>query len=119
MVSREHKRLGLHEKLQLLRSITNSHASNKASIIIDASKYIEELKQKVVRLNQEIACAQNNIKESPLPMVTVESLERGFLINVFSGKSFPGLLVAIWRLSKSWVSIYIVCNTGAYFSDYK
>ncbi|OAY78995.1 uncharacterized protein LOC109723745 [Ananas comosus] len=95
MVSREHKRLGLHEKLQLLRSITNSHASNKASIIIDASKYIEELKQKVVRLNQEIACAQNNIKESPLPMVTVESLERGFLINVFSGKSFPGLLVAI------------------------
>lgn len=27
--------------------------------------------------------------------VTVESLERGFLINVFSGKSFPGLLVAI------------------------
>lgn len=27
--------------------------------------------------------------------VTVESLERGFLVNVFSGKSFPGLLVAI------------------------
>jgi hypothetical protein len=31
-----------------------------ASIIMDASAYIKELKQKVVRLNQEIACAQQD-----------------------------------------------------------
>ena len=33
-----------------------------ASIIMDASAYIKELKQKVVRLNQEIACAQDALR---------------------------------------------------------
>ncbi|CAN6569051.1 unnamed protein product [Malus baccata var. baccata] len=98
MVSREHKRAALYEKLQLLRSITNSHALNKTSIIVDASKYIEELKQKVERLNQDIANAQTTSSSSdqnPLPGVTVETLEKGFLINVFSEKSCPGLLVSV------------------------
>ncbi|GLU09467.1 hypothetical protein SLE2022_263270 [Rubroshorea leprosula] len=96
MVSREHKRAKvLHEKLQLLRSITNSHALNETSIIVDASKYIEELKKKVERLNQDVADAQTSEKNS-LPMqVTVETLKKGFLINVFSAKSCPGLLVSI------------------------
>ncbi|XP_038884498.1 uncharacterized protein LOC120075304 isoform X3 [Benincasa hispida] len=101
MVSREHKKAVLHEKLQLLRSITNSHAQlNKASIIVDASKYIEELKQKVERLNQDISTVQNSIHPNPLshqysPMVTVERLVKGFSINVFSEKSCQGLLVSI------------------------
>ncbi|XP_029123965.1 transcription factor bHLH61 [Elaeis guineensis] len=95
MVSREHKRASLHDKLQLLRSITNSHALSKTSIIIDASKYIAELKQKVERLNQEIACVRNVVEENPLPVVTVETLKKGFLINVFSEKRCPGLLVSI------------------------
>ncbi|XWS44069.1 hypothetical protein CRYUN_Cryun15aG0012900 [Craigia yunnanensis] len=96
MVSREQRRAALHEKLQLLRSITNSHALNKTSIIVDASKYIEELKQKVERLNQDIAAAQTSNDQNPLPMqVTVETLEKGFLINVFSDKNCPGLLVSI------------------------
>ncbi|KAJ6798759.1 uncharacterized protein M6B38_187940 [Iris pallida] len=95
MVPREHKRTVLHEKLQLLRSVTNSHAVNKTSIILDASKYIEELKQKVERLNEEIECERNMIAETILPMVSVETLEKGFLINVYSQKSFPGLLVSI------------------------
>ncbi|XWS30448.1 hypothetical protein CRYUN_Cryun24cG0118700 [Craigia yunnanensis] len=96
MVSREHKRAALHEKLQLLRSITNSHALNKTSIIVDASKYIEELKQKVESLNQDISAAQTSNDQNPLPMqVTVETLEKGFLINVFSEKSCPGLLVSL------------------------
>ncbi|XP_012483903.1 transcription factor SCREAM2 isoform X1 [Gossypium raimondii] len=96
MVSREHKRAALHEKLQLLRSITNSHAVNKTTIIVDASKYIEELKQKVERLNQGISAAQTSNDQNPLPMqVTVETLEKGFLINVFSEKSCPGLLVSL------------------------
>ncbi|XVE84094.1 hypothetical protein DITRI_Ditri16bG0141800 [Diplodiscus trichospermus] len=98
MVSREQKRAALQEKLQLLRSITNSHDLNKTSIIIDASKYIQELKQKVERLNQDIAVAtQTPNDQNPLmPMqVKVETLEKGFLINVFSDKSCPGLLVSI------------------------
>ncbi|KAG1371500.1 transcription factor SCREAM2-like [Cocos nucifera] len=95
MVSSEHNRASLHDKLQLLRSITNSHALSKTSIIIDASKYIAELKQKVERLNQEIACARNVVEENPLPMVTVETLKKGFLIHVFSEKRCPGLLVSI------------------------
>ncbi|KAB2596364.1 transcription factor SCREAM2-like [Pyrus ussuriensis x Pyrus communis] len=99
MVSREHKRAALYEKLQLLRSITNSHALNKTSIIVDASKYIEELKQKVERLNQDIVNAQTTSSSSDqtsLPVqVTVETLEKGFLINAFSEKSCPGLLVSV------------------------
>ncbi|KAI9157762.1 hypothetical protein LWI28_027528 [Acer negundo] len=99
MVSREQKKAAaaLHEKLQLLRSITNSHALNKTSIIVDASKYIEELKQRVERLNQDIASAESSSShQNPLPMqVTVETLEKGFLINVFSKKSCSGLLVSI------------------------
>ncbi|XP_068644076.1 transcription factor bHLH61-like [Aristolochia californica] len=94
MVSREHKRAALYEKLQLLRSVTNSHALSKASIIVDASKYIEDLKQKVERLNQDIALEQTTSDQN-LPVVTVETLERSFLINVFSDKSCPGLLVSL------------------------
>ncbi|XP_030534664.1 transcription factor SCREAM2-like isoform X1 [Rhodamnia argentea] len=96
MVSREQKRAVLHEKLQLLRSMTNSHALNKTSIIVDASKYIKELKQKVERLNEDIANAETSSQQPQLPVqVTVETLEKGFLINVFSDKSCPGLLVSI------------------------
>ncbi|XP_027333134.1 uncharacterized protein LOC113847990 [Abrus precatorius] len=95
MVSKEQKRTALHEKLQHLRSITNSHALNRTSIIIDASKYIEKLKQKVERLNQEIASGETSNAHNPLPMVTVETLEKGFLINVFSAKGCSGLLVSI------------------------
>ncbi|XP_028782294.1 uncharacterized protein LOC114738408 isoform X2 [Neltuma alba] len=75
MVSKEHshKRAVLHEKLQLLRSITDSHALNRTAIIMDASKYIAELKQKV----------------------TVETLGKGFLVDVFAARSCPGLLVSI------------------------
>ncbi|KAF9599485.1 hypothetical protein IFM89_038579 [Coptis chinensis] len=93
MVSRENNRAALYEKLQLLRSVTNSHAQNNTSIIIEASKYIEELKQKVERLNQDIATAQNSGHDQPA--VTVETLEKGFLVNVFSQKNCPGLLVSI------------------------
>nr|AFK40221.1 unknown [Medicago truncatula] len=96
MVSREQKRAALHEKLQLLRSVTNSHALNDTSIVIDASKYIENLKEKVERLNEEIASAESSSVHNPnLPMVTVETLEKGFLINVFSAKSSQGMLVSI------------------------
>ncbi|KAI8564336.1 hypothetical protein RHMOL_Rhmol03G0172800 [Rhododendron molle] len=98
MVSREHKKAAaLHEKLQLLRSITNSHAVNKTSIIIDASKYIVDLKQKVEVLNRDIAStAQNSSYQDPRPVeVTVKTLEKGFQINVISEKNCPGLLVTI------------------------
>lgn len=95
MGSRDQKRAALYEKLQQLRSITNSNAVNKTSIIVDASKYIEELKQKVERLNQETETSQSSTEQSPLPMVTVKTLEKGFLINVFSEKNCPGLLESI------------------------
>ncbi|XP_019436103.1 PREDICTED: uncharacterized protein LOC109342614 [Lupinus angustifolius] len=95
MVSREQKRTALHEKLQLLRSITNSHASSKTSIINDASKYIEKLKKKVERLNQDMATAETSSDQNSLPMVTVETLGKGFLVNVISANSCPGLLVSI------------------------
>ncbi|XP_068667614.1 transcription factor bHLH61-like [Aristolochia californica] len=71
-----------------------SSALSKASIIVDASKYIEELKQKVGRMNQDIALAQTSSDQN-LPVVTVETQERNFSINVFSNKSCPGLLVSV------------------------
>ncbi|XP_062092413.1 transcription factor SCREAM2-like isoform X2 [Humulus lupulus] len=101
MVSREHQRsaAALHEKLQLLRSITNSHALNKTSIIVDASKYIEDLKEKVQRLNQDMENAQTSSSGhddfNALPVVSVKTLEKGFMINVLSEKSCPGLLVSV------------------------
>uniref|UniRef100_A0A5B7BZA0 Plant bHLH transcription factor ACT-like domain-containing protein n=1 Tax=Davidia involucrata TaxID=16924 RepID=A0A5B7BZA0_DAVIN len=96
MGSRDRKRAALYEKLQQLRSATNSSAVNKTSIIVDASKYIEELKEKVERLNQEVSSSQISNNQNSLPVqVTVETLEKGFLINVFSEKNCPGLLVSI------------------------
>ncbi|OEL35635.1 hypothetical protein BAE44_0003346 [Dichanthelium oligosanthes] len=100
MMSRERKKAagGLHEKLQILRSITHSRALSDTSIILDASEYIKELKQKVVKLKQEIACEEAGVlkqKSSPMTTVTVETLGQGFLVNVFSDKSCPGLLVSV------------------------
>lgn len=101
MVSREHKKAAaaLHEKLQLLRSITNSHALSETSIIVDASRYIEKLKQKVERvLSQDINTTGQNSSHDPInswPAVAVETLEKGFLVNIHSEKNCPGLLVTI------------------------
>ncbi|CAD6222563.1 unnamed protein product [Miscanthus lutarioriparius] len=74
---------------------------------MDASEYIKELKQKVVTLKQEMACEEEEEEagallkhsSSPSPTVTVETLAgaagHGFVINVLSDKSCPGLLVSI------------------------
>lgn len=63
---------------------------------MDASNYIEELKQKVERLNRDIENGQTSSDPNALPIqVTVKTLEKGFMINVFSKKSCPGLLVSI------------------------
>ncbi|KAJ0533851.1 hypothetical protein HanIR_Chr09g0413161 [Helianthus annuus] len=96
MVSTEHKKAALHEKLQLLRSITNSHAKEDTSIIVDASKYIKELKQKIDILNQDIA--RSSTYQNSWPMVTVETLEKGMRVNVYSERSCPGLLVFVLKV---------------------
>ncbi|CAH2058621.1 unnamed protein product [Thlaspi arvense] len=97
MVSREQKRGSLQEKFHLLRSITNSHAENETSIIMDASKYIQKLKKKVERFNEDTTAEQSSSEptDPTTPMVTVETLEKGFMINVFSGKNQPGMLVSV------------------------
>ncbi|CAL1374824.1 unnamed protein product [Linum trigynum] len=115
MASRESKKSSLlHENLQLLRSITNSTAVNRSSIIVDASNYIQQLKQKIEKLNHDIQSADHHHRHQPsssrhhhnnnninhtgqqLPVVTVETLEKkGFLINIFSEKNCPGLLVSV------------------------
>ncbi|KAK1683816.1 hypothetical protein QYE76_044664 [Lolium multiflorum] len=99
MVSKEQKRASLHEKLQILRTLTHSQAANKRSIIADASTYIKDLKQKISKLNQEIACTQNTTSptlcEEPSQLVSVEVVEKGFLISVFTNKNSPGLLASI------------------------
>ncbi|XP_010504519.1 PREDICTED: uncharacterized protein LOC104781519 [Camelina sativa] len=97
MVSREHKRgSSLREKFHLLRSITNSHAESERSIIVDASKYIKKLKQKVEKLNNENMSEQSFCDPSDSnPTVTVETLEKGFMIKVMSEKNEEGMLVCV------------------------
>ncbi|BFG36546.1 hypothetical protein CerSpe_228200 [Prunus speciosa] len=92
MSSSDRKKAVLYHQLQQLRAATNSNALNKASIIVDASNYIKELKQKVDTLRQGVG---TSTAPNPSPAVTVETLERGFLINVLSDKNSPGLLVSI------------------------
>ncbi|KAK9077964.1 hypothetical protein SSX86_002021 [Deinandra increscens subsp. villosa] len=98
MVSRKHSKDVLHEKLQLLRSITNSHANNDSSIIQDASKYIQGLKQKVEILNHEIASGQSSSYQNSWPVVTVEAVEKGIQVNLYSERSCPGLLVFVLKV---------------------
>ncbi|XP_015961195.1 transcription factor SCREAM2 [Arachis duranensis] len=99
--SRERRREALQQKLNQLRDVTNSSGVNKASIIVDASRYIEELKQKVEGLNSELVITETSSSTSQiddeLPMVTVETLEKGFHINVYSEKNCPGMLVSILK----------------------
>lgn len=42
---------------------------NRTSILVDASKYIQELKEKVERLNEEIGSSQDAPNQNQLPMV--------------------------------------------------
>ncbi|CAH8360441.1 unnamed protein product [Eruca vesicaria subsp. sativa] len=95
MVSKEYKRdSSLRENFQLLRSITNSHAESETSIIEDASKYIKKLKHKVEKINNETTSEQY-LCDPTDPMVTVETLEKGFMINIMSGKNEQGMLVCV------------------------
>ncbi|KAM1525596.1 hypothetical protein ACFX10_010045 [Malus domestica] len=96
MSSKERKKAALYQKLLQLRAATNSSDLNKTSIIVDASKYIKELKCKVDMLSQGVGTSQNSIARNPLPaQVTVQALEKGFQIHVLSEKKCPGLLVSI------------------------
>nr|GLL26979.1 transcription factor bHLH61-like [Ipomoea trifida]GMC91988.1 transcription factor bHLH61-like [Ipomoea batatas]GMC93819.1 transcription factor bHLH61-like [Ipomoea batatas]GMC95421.1 transcription factor bHLH61-like [Ipomoea batatas]GMC97670.1 transcription factor bHLH61-like [Ipomoea batatas] len=97
MGSKDEKRAALNQQLRQLRSATNSTAVNKASIIMDASRYIEELKGRVDKLNEDVSSSQpsEDDTQTALPVVTVETLEKGFLISVFAEKNCPGLLVTI------------------------
>ncbi|KAK7395006.1 hypothetical protein VNO78_15547 [Psophocarpus tetragonolobus] len=97
MTSREKRRASLEHTLQQLRDVTNSTALSKASIIVDASKYIEELKQKIEGLNSELGIAESSTTSQidELPMVIVKTLKKGFLINVLLEKNCPGMLVSI------------------------
>ncbi|XP_022877683.1 uncharacterized protein LOC111395742 isoform X1 [Olea europaea var. sylvestris] len=94
MNSRKQKRAALYEQL---RSATNSTSVTTTSIVVDATRYIEELKEKVQKINQDIATIQTSDEQtSSLPVqVKVETLETGFLINVYSENNCTGLLVSI------------------------
>ncbi|KAJ8551029.1 hypothetical protein K7X08_000399 [Anisodus acutangulus] len=97
MGSKEQKKALLNQKLEQLGSITNSPSVNKTSIVAHASKYIQELKERIDKLNEDVSTSQpsHDDDQHSLPAVTVETLEKGFIINVFSAKNCHGLLVSI------------------------
>ncbi|KAM1205052.1 hypothetical protein ACFX2G_006001 [Malus domestica] len=91
------KRAPVSKKLLTLRSISKSHAHSKTSIILDASKYIQNLKRKVEEMNQQmIASAETSTSQNSFPVqLKVEAGERGFQIKMFTEKRCSGLLVFI------------------------
>ncbi|ESW14068.1 hypothetical protein PHAVU_008G250400 [Phaseolus vulgaris] len=97
MVYRVHRRTVLYRSIQKLRSITNSNARRKTSLILNATKYIRGLKQKLQELNQlgVPAAAQNVIDNGPMPVLKVETQEEGFMIKVVCERSCQGLLTFI------------------------
>ncbi|BBH04574.1 transcription regulator [Prunus dulcis] len=70
---------------------------SKTSIILDASKYIQDLKRKLEQMNQEIIAAarSSSAAQNPFPQLKVEPREGGFLIKLFAERSCSGLLVFI------------------------
>ncbi|GJN07178.1 hypothetical protein PR202_ga24983 [Eleusine coracana subsp. coracana] len=96
MSGKEKKAADLEEKLQLLRSVTKSNAANETSILVDASKYIRELKGKVEAAAAAAAAGESSRSSAALPGVVV-SVRRGggFRINVSMERSRPGLLVSV------------------------
>ncbi|CAN1255204.1 hypothetical protein LINPERPRIM_LOCUS8907 [Linum perenne] len=86
---------------------------NGSSIIVDASNYIQQLKQKIEKLNQEMdnydydqpsSSTRHQLNNNNgIPVVTwcpeqvsVETVEKGFVINVISEKKCEGgLLVSV------------------------
>ncbi|XP_066162608.1 transcription factor bHLH61 isoform X2 [Oryza sativa Japonica Group] len=90
------KAAALEEKLELLRSVTKSSAANETSILVDASKYIKELKDKVSQEPEQLGSTSSSM---PMPRVSVSSVElekkRGFRINVSMEKSQPELLTSV------------------------
>ncbi|KAL5580578.1 hypothetical protein UlMin_013020 [Ulmus minor] len=97
MVSREKKApRPIYKKLQLLRSLTRSHTHSESSIISNASKCIEGLKEKVEEMKQEINIEQPSTTSFPIPVeVKVETQESGFHIKVITEETCRGLLVFI------------------------
>ncbi|TKV99062.1 hypothetical protein SEVIR_8G015100v4 [Setaria viridis] len=97
-MSGKEKKAALEEKLQLLRSVTKSNAENKTSILVDASKYIKELKDKV---EEASAADSSSAMAATVSVSSVEldsnssSCRRGFRINVSMERSRPGLLVSV------------------------
>ncbi|KAG2559626.1 transcription factor SCREAM2-like [Panicum virgatum] len=99
---------GKKKKLQLLRSVTKSDAANKTSILVDASKYIKELKDKVEEATAASAPDSSSSGSGSAVAATVSvssvdldninnssSSRRGFRINVSMERSRPGLLVSV------------------------
>ncbi|KAK6935656.1 hypothetical protein RJ641_032686 [Dillenia turbinata] len=68
---------------------------SKSSIMLDASKYIVELKRKIEKLNPKNATTENSAGHGQIPAVRMESHQNGFTIKVASERSCPGLLVFI------------------------
>ncbi|KAC9333155.1 hypothetical protein E3N88_45963 [Mikania micrantha] len=64
---------------------------HKTSIVVEATKYIEQLKKKVENYKRCIEFEPSSF----IACATVETLDKGFQINVFSEEDCPGLLVSI------------------------
>lgn len=83
------------------------HQLNKTSIIVDASKYIEELKEKVERLDQEIGTSQTSSDHDPLPVVNIFTIA---LIKFDSFRFFDFIL----QLDRKFIHLNLIDLSAGY-----
>ncbi|ERM97635.1 hypothetical protein AMTRI_Chr01g110180 [Amborella trichopoda] len=87
MVCKSHQKTVIYQNLRALRSITKSSSVKETAIILDAVRYIWELKMKVERLYLQLHLSD------PLEVRT-ERIGKGFLVRLWSLKR-DNLLVTI------------------------
>ncbi|KAK6124182.1 hypothetical protein DH2020_042091 [Rehmannia glutinosa] len=90
MACKMHRRIALHKKLQILRTLTKSKSVKKSSIIMDAFLYIYKLRLQVEAIKKEYQYLITHIQE-----VQVEKLGTGHLVVRITCKKGEHLLVSI------------------------
>ncbi|GFP89629.1 hypothetical protein PHJA_001106700 [Phtheirospermum japonicum] len=85
-----HRRMAMHRKLQILRTLTKSKSVKKSSIIMDAFLYIYKLRLQVEAIQKEYQHLINHIQE-----VKVEKVGTGYLLVRITCKKGENLLVSI------------------------
>lgn len=86
------------------------------SIVMDASEYIKGLKQKIARLNQEIAREEDthSQRQNSFPTVRAQTYHRTVYVNVYciEGLNYPVLKLRLCTMNGRVLYWHIVIQWG-------